>query len=160
MPENKPEKKKVERHWLYAGVIRTRKGRRYGYYDVTDLKDRRITDTDDLLLFSVRIIKRGHPGYVWRVDTEVGEDRMVTAYQCKDWERRVGRWPHEDQVIQWQAASNAAELEIAEESKAAKDVRRRLDLEALEPFVRAYRMATPRQRTYILAEIVKAITQQ
>jgi hypothetical protein len=71
----------------------------------------------------------------------------------------LGRWQNQEDVIRWQAESNAIArtIELAQRSK--KEAKDRLDWEALEPFRQAYhRQLNYKQQQMLLAQILHCVT--
>jgi hypothetical protein len=73
--------------------------------------------------------------------------------------RYVGRWQNEDDVVRWQAESNAIERTIELAVRAKKESKERLDWQALEPFRQAYNgRLNYRQQQMLLAQILHCVT--
>ena len=71
----------------------------------------------------------------------------------------VGRWQNDDDVVRWQAESNAIEKTIELAARAKKESKERLDWQALEPFRRAYHgRLNYRQQQMLLAQIINYVT--
>jgi hypothetical protein len=73
--------------------------------------------------------------------------------------RLVGFWKNEDDVVRWRGESRAIEGEIEFEQKAAREARRDVPKEQLEPFREAYWLCrNARQRSQFLGWVIEQIT--
>ena len=71
----------------------------------------------------------------------------------------VGRWACQDDVVKWQAESNAVDRAAEMEGRAKKASKDRLDWEALDPFRQAYSgRLNYRQQQMLLAQVLQYIT--
>jgi hypothetical protein len=73
--------------------------------------------------------------------------------------RYIGRWACQDDVVKWQAESNAVDRAAEMEERAKKERKERLDWETLEPFRQAYfGCLNYRQQQMLLAQVLQYIT--
>ncbi len=73
--------------------------------------------------------------------------------------RYVGRWECQDDMVKWQAESQAIERSIELAHRAKKEAKERLDWEALEPFRKAYQgRLNYKQQQMLLAQILQYVT--
>ena len=71
----------------------------------------------------------------------------------------IGRWACQDDVVKWQAESNAVDRAAEMKERAKKESKDRLDWEALEPFRQAYHgRLNYRQQQMLLAQVMQYIT--
>jgi hypothetical protein len=71
----------------------------------------------------------------------------------------IGRWQCKDDVTAWCAKANAIERAAELAATAAKENKRHLDWEALEPFRKAYNdCLNYRQQQMLLAQVVQRVT--
>ena len=71
----------------------------------------------------------------------------------------IGRWQNDEDVVKWQAESNAIERTIELAARAKKESKEHLDWQALEPFRKAYNgRLNYRQQQMLLAQILHYVT--
>ena len=70
-----------------------------------------------------------------------------------------GRWACQEDVVKWQAESNAVDRAAEMQERAKKGSKERLDWQALEPFRHAYNgRLNYRQQQMLLAQVLQYIT--
>ncbi len=101
---------------------------------------------------STKNIAFASPGQIFTFDKSENGVYGNTAHY-------VGRWACQDDVVKWQAESNAVNRAAEMQERAKKESKDRLDWEALEPFRQAYNgRLNYRQQQMLLAQVLQYIT--
>lgn len=96
------------------------------------------------------------PGAIYKFAYERKGTATSFFYDEKNREY-IGGWWDKDQVIEWTAASRANDRAILAAAQEKKEVTKRLDLDVLEPFHRAYEKSSYAARAGLLTLIIEYI---
>lgn len=144
---------------VYVGVTKDHKGQRR--YQWGELASKGADVDEGIVSVWGKPLQRGAtPGAVYEMQgtrTEESEGRVGLSITLNSG-RYLGRYHDEEMVAKWQVKHHAATLDLEAASKANRELKRRLDLERLDPFRESYRRAGARQRACLLANLIRYVT--
>ena len=156
---------RVEFQGVYVGVRVSDGKKHYAYVFLNGptRKDNPIEDWSIMLprqththLYQNQIAVGAQPGAIFNLYCD--DDDKPTALYTSTAADFVEMWGNEQQVIEWNGFSRSAQAELLQMSKAKREMRQKLDVDALAPFAQTYKHLPARQRSLYLAWIIQEIT--
>ena len=159
MPNTEEQKERKSVTLVYLGVGRTSKGKKGHRWH--EIKSVEVNDGGKLsqessphLYEGKNLLAGASPGAIISIEMDA---EGTTCYPGTA--RLVGNWNNEEDVLLWRSVSRATAGDLEREQKAAKEMRRDLPGETLEPFRHAYWLCrNSRQRSQLLAWVIDQIT--
>lgn len=164
MSEDKP---RPTFHLIFLYINKTAKGKKSWVYYVIDPAD---NDGDPLQWDDdnekhythskpARVMAGAQPGSILEVEYSDEDGKEPGDSIFPSTAKLVGTWQCEEDVVKWRSIHRARQGEIERDQKVAKEMRRDLPAEMLEPFHTAYyACGNKRQQAQLLAWVIEQIT--